>query len=64
MAGSSPFDRRVLLGVYDEQVIAEYDPETVVEYPKWSRDEELIIRDSNKLQKGGDPYQPYAYRMS
>lgn len=50
--------------IYDEQVITECDPQTVVEYPKWSRDESLIIYDSNKLHGGGQLYQLYAYRLS
>ncbi len=41
------------LRVYDEQVITDSGPDTVVEYPKWSEDEELIVYDSNKLQGGG-----------
>jgi len=52
------------LRVYDEQVITKADPNTVVEYPKWSPDEDVIIYDSNKLHGGGLLYQLYAYRLS
>lgn len=50
------------LRVENEQRITPFSPETIEEYPKWSRDESLILYDSNR--GGRDVYQVYAYRIA